>query len=135
MHTRLQSFLNTTAVIAAIGTIASGFTMGCTAERTPEARIVHAAAAALGGADRIRAVRTMAVEGGGEVFALGQNRTLDGPLLKWQITGYRRAIDFDRGRWRDALTQTATFVTGWPDPTPVITGYDDDVAFDIDGGQ
>lgn len=75
------------------------------------------------------------MEGGGEVFALGQNRTLDGRLLRWQVTEYRRVIDFERGRWRDESTHTPAFVTGWPDPAKVIAAYDDDVAFDVEDGQ
>jgi hypothetical protein len=121
--------------MALLGAIALSHLSGCSGWQTREARIVHDAAAALGGANVVRDVRTMTAEGAGEVFALGQNRTLDGPLLQWHVTGYRRAIDVDRGRWRDELTQTAAFVTGWPDPTPVVAGYDDDVAFDVDGGQ
>jgi glyoxylase-like metal-dependent hydrolase (beta-lactamase superfamily II) len=109
--------------------------IGCASVQSPEQRIVRDAATALGGVDKVRNVRTMTMEGGGEVFALGQNRTLDGPLLKWQVTGYRRAIDFERGRWRDESTQTAAFVTGWPDPAKVIAAYDDDVAFDVEEGQ
>ena len=124
-----------TPLVAILGFVALGNVIGCASRQTPEVRIVHDAAAALGGADAIRAIRTMTIEGAGEVFALGQNRTLDGPLLQWHITGYRRAIDFEHGRWRDELTQTAAFVTGWPDPTPVVAGYADDVAFDVDGGE
>ncbi len=105
------------------------------AAQSRELRIVHEAAAALGDVDKVRAVRTMVLEGGGEVFALGQNLTLDGRLLKWQVTEYRRFIDFERGRWRDESTQTAAFVTGWPDPAKVIAAYDDDVAFDVEEGQ
>ena len=124
-----------TPSIGIIGAIALSSSIGCSTWQTRETRIVHDAAAALGGATNVRAIRTMLAVGAGEVFAFGQNRTLDGPLLQWHVTGYRRAIEFERGRWRDESTQTAAFVTGWPDPTPVVAGYDDDVAFDVDGGQ
>ena len=124
-----------TPSIGIIGAIALSSSIGCSTWQTRETRIVHDAAAALGGATNVRAIRTMLAVGAGEVFAFGQNLTLDGPLLQWHVTGYRRAIEFERGRWRDESTQTAAFVTGWPDPTPVVAGYDDDVAFDVDGGQ
>jgi glyoxylase-like metal-dependent hydrolase (beta-lactamase superfamily II) len=109
--------------------------IGCASVQSPEQRIVHDAAAALGGVDKVRKVRTMTMEGGGEVFALGQNRTLDGPLLKWQVTGYRRAFDFEQVRWRDDATQTPAFVTGWPDPANVGAGYQLHAAYDLEGGE
>jgi hypothetical protein len=121
------------ALVAGVGLTGSSLLSGCESA-TPEIRLMYVADA-LGGADKIRGVQTMMLEGEGEVFALGQNRTLDGPLLKWQVTGYRRAIDVERGRWREESTQTAAFATGWPDPAKVIAGYDDDVAFDVDEGQ
>jgi hypothetical protein len=31
------------------------------------------------------AVKTLSLEGAGEVFALGQNRTLESELLKWKV--------------------------------------------------
>jgi glyoxylase-like metal-dependent hydrolase (beta-lactamase superfamily II) len=123
------------ACTAAAAAAPAGWLIGCGAPPAPEMRIVEQAATALGGAERVRAVRMLTMEGGGDVFALGQNRTLDGPVVNWHVTNYRRAIDFEHGRWRDQWTQTAAFVTGWPDPTPVIAGYDADVAFDIQDGQ
>jgi glyoxylase-like metal-dependent hydrolase (beta-lactamase superfamily II) len=123
MHIRIGLFLQA-ALIA-----------GCTASQSPEQRIVRDAAAALGGVDKIRDARTMTMEGGGEVFALGQNRTLDGPLLNWKVTGYRGAIDFEQLRWRDELTQTPAFVTGWPDPAHVGAGYALHAAYDLEEGE
>lgn len=121
------------ASACAIGTAGLG---GCSATApSPELRVIQDAAKALGGVERIRAVQAMTLEGAGEVMALGQNRTLDAPVLKWQVAGYRRAIDFNGGRWRDQSTRTPTFVTGWPDPSPVVQGYADDVAFDVDEGE
>jgi hypothetical protein len=120
--------------LLAIGSIFLAFCVS-TFNQSPEQRIVHQAAAALGGVDNVRGVRTMVMEGGGDVRALGQNRTLDGPLLKWEVTGYRRAVDFEGGRWRDESTQTAAFVTGWPEPAKVIAAYDANVAFDVEDGE
>jgi glyoxylase-like metal-dependent hydrolase (beta-lactamase superfamily II) len=133
MHTHLRFF----GLAAALFSIASH--AGCHTGQppTPEARLVSEAAAALGGVDRIRSVQTMTLEGEGEIDALGQGRRLDGPPLKWQATSYRRAIDFQHGRWRDRWTQTPTYLTGYPDPRPVVVGYDEngDVAFDVDDGH
>jgi glyoxylase-like metal-dependent hydrolase (beta-lactamase superfamily II) len=127
--------LRTTVLIVGLSAVSSACVIWRDFQPEPERHIVERAAAALGGIDRVRAVRTMTMAGGGDVLALGQNRTLDGPLLKWRVTEYRRAIDFEHDRWRDAWTQTATFVTGWPDPTPVVAGYDNDVAYDVDEGH
>jgi glyoxylase-like metal-dependent hydrolase (beta-lactamase superfamily II) len=109
--------------------------LACTSARGPDHRLVDRAAEALGGSDGIRSVRALTMDGEGEIFALGQSRTVDGPVLKWMVTGYHRTVDFDRGRWRDTSTRTPAFVTGWPAPFPVVAGYDDDVAYDVEEGQ
>jgi glyoxylase-like metal-dependent hydrolase (beta-lactamase superfamily II) len=108
---------------------------GCSAAPTPEMRVVDEAATALGGMSKIRAVKTLSVEGAGEVFALGQNRTLESELLKWQVGEYRRSIDFPNRRWREESVHTPTFLTGWPDPFRVIVGYGQDMAFDVEEGK
>lgn len=123
--TPMRVLLGLSAVLAA----------GCSAASTPETRIVEGAATALGGLARIQTVRTLSVEGAGEVFALGQNRTLESELLRWQVGEYRRSIDFPNRRWREESVYTPTYLTGWPDPFRVVAGYDQDLAFDVEDGE
>ena len=99
-----------------------------------EPDVLAEAAAAMGGRARIDGVRTLALEGEGTVYALGQNRTLDSELLSWRVSGYRREVAFDDRRWREESARTPTFVTGWPGPAPLVEGYDDGVAYDVEVG-
>lgn len=120
-----------------LGAVSATLVAGCSAPgtTTPERQIIDDAVAAMGGLVAIRAVDTLSVEGSGDVFALGQNRTLTSELLRWRVTEYRRLIDFRNRRWREESTHTPTFVTGWPDPFRVIAGYDAGVAFDVEDRQ
>ena len=51
---------------------------GC-ASTPPERTIINDAASALGGADKIQAVNTLIIQGGGENLNLGQNSSPMGP--------------------------------------------------------
>ena len=66
------------------------------AQTPPETQLVRDAAEALGGTDRIQAVRTLVVEGGGAAPNVGQNRLPDDelPEAREQIgRSYDRAYD------------------------------------------
>jgi glyoxylase-like metal-dependent hydrolase (beta-lactamase superfamily II) len=101
---------------------------GC-ASTLPEKTIINDAAAAMGGADKILAVNTLVIEGGGENLNLGQNASPDAnaPLLK--VTGYKRVIDFAGTRWR--LEQIRTAPVGNTAPATQILALDGDVAFNV----
>jgi hypothetical protein len=114
--------------------LGAGLMAACT-RGTPEERVIAEAAEALGGRDRVQQVRTLALEGSGAVFALGQNHTPDGDLLRWDVTQYRRSVDFRNHRWREESVRTPAFTTGWPDPFKAVSGYDRDVAYDIEEGE
>jgi glyoxylase-like metal-dependent hydrolase (beta-lactamase superfamily II) len=96
--------------------------------------IIAAAAAAMGGADRIAAAKALVVEGTGDAYALGQNATLDGPLLRWHVTDFRRRVDFEHARWREESVWAPAFDTGWPSAFPVIEAYDGGVPFGVESG-
>jgi glyoxylase-like metal-dependent hydrolase (beta-lactamase superfamily II) len=102
--------------------------MGCTS--SPEQSTVNAAAAALGGAQRIQAVNTLAIEGTGENTNLGQSLTPDAVNV-FKVTQYKRSIDFANTRWRLEQTRVATF--GPPNPQPQVQnfGVDGDVAYNV----
>src|ERR1043165_2152460 len=68
------------------------------ANTPPERKVVDAAAAALGGADRIRALKSIAVEGEGDAPNIGQNRLPDSELPNWKVTEYRRTTDLANDR-------------------------------------
>jgi hypothetical protein len=72
-------------------------------------KIVQAAAAAMGGKDKIQAVNTLTIEGAGENANLGQNLTPDAPLTIWKVTGFKETIDPANGRMRIEQVRTAQF--------------------------
>jgi glyoxylase-like metal-dependent hydrolase (beta-lactamase superfamily II) len=88
-------------------------------------------AGAIGGRERIMAVRTLVLEGEGENFNLGQNTAPDAELPMFRVAEYRKAIDFENGRWRQDQLRTPTFMTGNPNPQRQITALDGDIAYNV----
>ncbi|MGB7217750.1 MAG: hypothetical protein WBD07_02980 [Vicinamibacterales bacterium] len=68
--------------------LAAAFAGACT-QAPPEMRVVNDAAAALGGRDRILAVKALAIEGEGTNPNIGQNVTPDADLSVWKETKSR----------------------------------------------
>jgi glyoxylase-like metal-dependent hydrolase (beta-lactamase superfamily II) len=117
----------------ALWLIAGALLVGGCAQTTPELQVVDQAANAIGGRDRILAVNTLILEGEGENYNLGQNRSPDAELPRYKVTSFRRAIDFANGRARQEQTRTPEFLTGNPAPQKQVGGIDGDVAFNVGG--
>src|SRR5262245_37542358 len=81
---------------------------GCS-RATPEQQVVNDAAEALGGADRILAVKTLVLEGTGQQGNLGQDVSPDATGQKFTVSNYRRVLDVTGGRARTELTRTPDF--------------------------
>src|SRR2546430_17225049 len=77
--------------VATLMTGMTGMTGGCT-QATPEQQIVNDAAAALGGRDKILAVKTLVIERGGTNGNLGQETRSDATRLAFTSMGYKRTI-------------------------------------------
>ena len=87
------------------------FAQGANAQ-TPEQQIVAVAAAALGGRDRVLAVETLTIEGGGHDMSIGQSQRFDELGLQSdvnQIRGYRRVYDLTNLRGRFEATRQAQY--------------------------
>jgi glyoxylase-like metal-dependent hydrolase (beta-lactamase superfamily II) len=99
---------------------------------TPEQQIVNDAAAALGGRDRILALKTLVIEGEGTNGNLGQDMTPEATSQTFTVTGYKRAIDLAGGRVRIEQTRTPnfTYFQGQA-PQKQILGLDGDVAYNV----
>ncbi|MBI4539088.1 MAG: MBL fold metallo-hydrolase [Gemmatimonadetes bacterium] len=97
----------------------------------PEVQIINDAAAALGGKDRIQAVKTLIMEGEGTNGNLGQNVRPDAELPIYNVTSFRRAIDVPTGRARLEQVRTPTFLTGNPAPQRQSLGVDGDIGYDV----
>ncbi len=75
----------------------------------PEQQLVNDAAAALGGADRLRGLTSISVQGEGDAPNVGQNRMPDSELPNWKVTEYRRTTDLANDRTDMTQKRTAQF--------------------------
>ena len=82
------------------------------ARPTDEQRLIDDAAAALGGAERLRAVKTLVIEGQGAQYNLGQDVVPGASGQTWAVTEYKRAIDVTAQRARTELVRVPKF-TYW----------------------
>jgi glyoxylase-like metal-dependent hydrolase (beta-lactamase superfamily II) len=111
--------------------ICGSIVAGC--ERpTPEVQLVRDAATALGGAERVQAVRTVIMEGQGTQYNLGQDLVPGASGQTFTITQYRRAIDVQNGRARTELTRVPNFAYFLgPAPQRQIQGIDGAVGYNV----
>ena len=100
--------------------------------QTPEAAIVQNAAEALGGVERVRAVKTLIVEGAGVDPNVGQNRNPNDPLLDWKVTEYKKTIDLTHGRMRIQQHRQAQFAFSMANDVRQNMALDGDIAFNLD---
>ena len=91
--------------------------------QSAEQQIVADASMALGGRERILAVKTLIVEGGGHDLNVGQSLRFDDLGLQsdvWQIREYKRAYDLANTRARFEAIREAQYPylpgRGWPAP-------------------
>lgn len=104
---------------------------GCT-RLTPERQLIADAAEALGGADRIRAVRTLSIEGEGSNFNLGQDMRPEAATQTFAVTGYRRVVDLGTGRLKVEQTRTPNFAYFQGQQAQrQVAGIDGDVAYNV----
>lgn len=96
----------------------------------PDVRLVREAAAALGGAAAVEDVQTLVVEGAGESYWLGENRSPSSELPAFSAT-FKRTYAWRDGRLRVEEIRTPTFLTGNPNPRQIVEALDGEVAFDV----
>ncbi len=117
-----------TAWLAMFAVMMSG---ACT-QRTPEQQIVNDAAEALGGSNRVLAVRTLVIEGAGTQGNLGQDMRPDATGQAFNITDYRRSVDVAAGRARVEQTRTPNFAYfQGAAPQKQVLGLDGDVGYNV----
>jgi len=105
--------------------------IGACSSTPPERKIIDEAAAALGGADRIRALKTLTIEGSGSAPNAGQNRMPNDELPVWKVTEYSRAIDFPNGRTRVRQRREAQFLFAGATTQQQTQGLDGDTAYNV----
>src|SRR5215467_5111499 len=100
----------------------------CT-QAPPELRVINDAADALGGRQKVLAVKTLTIEGEGPAPNVGQNTMPDGELPVWKVTEFRRLIDIPNHRMRTTQTRTAQFLFANANTQKQDQGLDGDVAY------
>lgn len=99
---------------------------------TPEQQTINGAAEALGGSDRIQAIKTIVLEGEGTQGNLGQDMTPEATGQTFTVSGYRRAIDVAGRRARTELTRTPGFqYFAGQMPQKLVQGVDGDVGYNV----
>jgi hypothetical protein len=116
-----------TLICAVCVTVLAG---GC-ARVPPEVQVVNDAAAALGGRDRVQAVKTLTIEGEGSAPNAGQNRMPDDELPIWKVTEYKRTVDLANGRTRMQQVRTAGFLFAGATVQRQNQVLDGDVAYNL----
>ena len=76
----------------------------------PDLQAVVDAANALGGREKILAIKTLTIEGEGSAPNVGQNTMPDSDLPVWKVTEFKRVIDPGQGRMRVQQLRTAQFL-------------------------
>jgi glyoxylase-like metal-dependent hydrolase (beta-lactamase superfamily II) len=100
--------------------------------QSPEQQTVNDAAAALGGRDKILAIKTLIIQGDGSNGNLGQDVTPEATGQTFTVSDYKRSIDVAAGRVRVEQTRTPafTFFQGQQAQKQVF-GIDGDVGYNI----
>jgi hypothetical protein len=111
--------------------LAAALLSGCNGH--PELKAVRAAAEAMGGRDRILAVKTLTIEGEGENPNLGQNVTPEAPLTIWKVSGFKWTMDLEKGRMRVEQVRTAQFPFALANAVRQNMALDGDVAWNVTG--
>jgi len=97
----------------------------------PEKQVVTDAAQALGGADRLAALKTLTVEATGSAPNAGQNRMPDDELPVWKVNEYTRTIDLATGRTRVRQVREAQFLFAGDLVQRQTQGLDGNVAYNV----
>src|ERR1051325_11229345 len=98
----------TCSSVVAVAVLA-GLTGAC-AKESPERQAILDAADAMGGRQKILAVKTLTIHGEGDAPNVGQNTMPDSELPNWKVTGLKRTIDLKKHRMRMQPVRTAPFL-------------------------
>ena len=98
-------------------------------------QVVNDAAAALGGKERLLAIKTLMLEGGGHDFQVDQEFAYDelgSQFLVYQLRDYKRSYDLANGRGRFEQVRESQFtIFNGERPQRSIQALDGDIAFNV----
>src|SRR5918992_4534030 len=98
-------------------------------------QVIDDAVAAMGGRDRVMAVKTLMFEGGGHDFQVDQEFAYDelgSQFLVYQLRDYKRAYDLANGRGRfEQVREAQSTIFNGQRPQRTIQALDGDIAFNV----
>ena len=116
--------------------VSSMLFVGCGGAATPELQLIEDAAEAMGSLRAVRETTSLALEGDGRVYRLGQNERPQAELPYYEIDDYNLQLDYENTRWRLSQDRTSTYLTGSPlHGARQSYGLDGEVAYDQRGEQ
>ena len=121
---RLSSFLTLTL------TLTLTLSTAC-APSTAEQQVIDDAAEALGGANHIRSLKALTIQGTGSAPNTGQNRTPDDELPVWRVNEFTRTIDLANSRMRAQQVREAQFLFAGDLVQRQTVGIEGDAAYSV----
>jgi glyoxylase-like metal-dependent hydrolase (beta-lactamase superfamily II) len=101
------------------------------AQATPEQQVIDEAAEALGGAGRLRSLKTLTIQGTGLAPNAGQNRLPDDELPVWRVNEFTRSVDLVNWRMRAQQVREAQFLFAGDLVQRQTQGLDGDAAYAV----
>jgi len=108
--------------------VGAAMVAGCSTP--PQAEFADRIAGALGGRRAIEGIHTLLIEGDGESYYLGENRSPDSDLPVFQAR-FRQAFDWEHDRFRKDELRLPQFLTGSASLRRVTTALDGERGFDL----
>ena len=113
-----------------------GGALAIVSAQTPvELQVVNDAAQALGGKDRVLAVKTIAIEGDASSWGAVGGPSPAGAQNLTKVSDYRQSIDVAREQMRVTSTRTLQFPFALATVTRTDQRLDGDMAFNVGGGR
>lgn len=110
--------------------VAIACTVAC-APQPPEQRAIEDAAKALGGVQRLAALKIVTIEATGSAPNAGQNRMPEDDLPVWKVNEYTRTIDLEHGRTRVRQVREAQFLFAGDLVQRQVQGLDGSVGYNV----
>ena len=113
------------------------FLQTVTFAQNPGQQLIADAVAAMGGRDRVMAVKTLMFEGGGHDFQVDQEFAYDelgSQYLVYQLRDYKRSYDLANGRGRfEQVREAQSTIFNGERPVRTVQALDGDIAFNVGG--
>jgi glyoxylase-like metal-dependent hydrolase (beta-lactamase superfamily II) len=126
----------TAAVVSAAVVLSGSLVLQTTVVAQEQGRqLIDDAVAAMGGRDRVMAVKTLMFEGGGHDFQVDQEFAYDelgSQFLVYQLRDYKRSYDVANGRGRfEQVREAQSTIFNGERPQRSVQALDGDIAFNI----